>query len=146
MKKLIMFFGFLGLGIISVQAQSYGRNHSPYNDYDERYRNGRNSDFSWGYDRDYRVVRGNRELNKINNFQERAKTRIIRGIDRGLITRREADRLWNEYRMIERKENRYMRNGRLSAREVNELENDLARLNRMINHEKSDWNRTRPRF
>ncbi len=47
------------------------------------------------------------------------------------------------YDNIERKENRFMRNGRISRSEARELDNDLDQLNRMITREKRDFERNR---
>ncbi|MBK6977645.1 MAG: hypothetical protein IPH28_11560 [Cytophagaceae bacterium] len=141
MKKLVATIGILSMVVLSVSAQ-YGRAYDRDN-YGEKYgrveRNDRNGG-SWGYDKDWNVV-NNSKVHKINSFQHQAKMRINEGIAKGLITHREANRLWNEYERIERKENRFMRNGRISRSEANELEHDLARLNRMISQEKRDFNR-----
>lgn len=141
MKKLIATIGIMSVVVMSVSAQ-YGRGYDR-DSYGEKYgrveRYDRNGG-SWGYDKDWNVVNDSK-YHKINSFQHQAKMRINEGIAKGLITHREANRLWNEYERIERKENRFMRNGRISRSEANELEHDLARLNRMISQEKRDFNR-----
>jgi hypothetical protein len=75
---------------------------------------------------------------KINMMQREARERIANGIINGTINSYEAGRLLGIAEKIEIKENRMLRNGRLTGNEVRELEDDLIRLNRMIMRNKRD--------
>lgn len=152
MKKLLILTVLLGTTVLA-NAQ-YGDVNREYNarSYDSRNydnhpngnrenanrsydRNDRN--YGWGYDKDYRVVNG--RGGAINTFQRDARERIAAGIVEGTINSREAERLLSFAEKIEMKENRYMRNGRLTPNEVRELREDLGMLNRMIAKEKRDF-------
>lgn len=78
---------------------------------------------------------------QINSFQRDAREHIAQGIIEGSITSREAARLLQMSEQIEEKENRYMRRGGLSNREVSELQNDLKQLDRRILSERRDGDR-----
>ncbi len=78
---------------------------------------------------------------RINSFQRDAREHIAQGIIEGSITSREAARLLQMAEQIEEKENRYMRRGGLSNREVSKLQNDLKHLDRRIYRERRDGDR-----
>lgn len=143
MRKLMFVIGFLGLGLSSFAQRNSGYDRD--RDYD-RY-DGRNSSYdrrdnNWGYDANWnRINGGGRGGMFVNSFQRQSRDRIAEGISRGLITGREAKKLLTFAEEIERKENRYMRNGRLTQREANELTADLNALNRMITRETRDRDR-----
>lgn len=99
-------------------------------------------DYDWGYDAQYnRISRSRNASRMINSFQQQARERIAWGISRGLITGRESKRLLEMADRIEWKENRFMRNGRLSPGQAQELKQDLMVLDRMITHAKSNGER-----
>lgn len=107
---------------------------------------GRDRDFNrtydWGYDAQYNRINRSRNASRmINSFQQQARERIAWGISRGLITGRESKRLLEMADRIEWKENRFMRNGRLSPGQAQELKQDLLVLDRMINQAKSNGER-----
>ena len=136
MRKLMM-VSALVVATISANAQRFGNDNAPYGDrggdkigrYDER----NDREAYRGGDRYGRV-------NGINNFQRQARMQIADGIVDGTINSREAARLLGFAERIEVKENRYLRNGRMTAGEERELKEDLAVLGRMIRHEKYDGN------
>jgi septal ring factor EnvC (AmiA/AmiB activator) len=66
------------------------------------------------------------------------EARIVRGIQSGELTRREADELREELRQIKRREHRMREDGRLSESERAKLNDDLNRLDRHITREKRD--------
>ncbi len=99
-----------------------------------------NNDRNWGYDRGYN--KSNSASGMINSFQREARESIASGIVNGSITSYEAKRLLEMAEKIEAKENRFMRNGRLTNNEVRELKEDLAVLNRIIVKEKRDNDRS----
>ncbi len=149
MKKTIITFAVLSITISSVFAQipternnndnlAFGnsRNRNLDNDHYSEGRNNRD----WSYDSNWNVIKGSKG---INSFQRQAKERIALGRSRGLITSYEASKLMNYYEKIERKENLFARNGRISRREANELERDLINLDKMITRETVDRNRTK---
>lgn len=76
--------------------------------------------------------------NRINVMQREARERIANGIINGTINSYEAGRLLGIAEKIELKENRMLRNGRLTGNEVRELEHDIIRLNKMIMRNKRD--------
>ena len=75
---------------------------------------------------------------KINMMQREARERIANGIINGTINSYEAGRLLGIAEKIELKENRMLRNGRLTGNEIRALEDDLMRLNKMIIRNKRD--------
>ncbi len=140
MRKLMFILGLTALSATSF-AQWNSRHDHDRNSYDSRGRS-EYSDNNWGYDANWnRIYRGGRSNVMINSFQRQSRDRIAEGISRGLITANEAKKLLSYAEKIERKENRFMRNGRLSPSEVRELQSDLAALNRMISREMRDSNR-----
>lgn len=95
--------------------------------------------YSWGYDAQYNRINRSRSASRmINSFQQQARERIAWGISRGLITGRESRRLLEFAERIEWKENRFMRNGRLSSGQAQELKRDLLVLDRMITQAKTN--------
>lgn len=119
MKKLIMIATVLVLGFTGVNAQKSSK-HYPGRDY-------RSDNF-----------KNARVEHRVNSFQREARENIAYGIINGTITAREAKVLLEAAERIEIKENRFLRNGRLTSRESNELQRDLASLNRAIEREKRD--------
>jgi hypothetical protein len=86
---------------------------------------------------------GRGAMTNINSFQKQARENIAYGIIDGSITSKEAKRLLGFSERIEIKENRFMRNGRLTGHEVNELKDDINVLNRMISKDIRDGERSR---
>jgi hypothetical protein len=146
MKKLIMLIGILGLvGSTAVAQNDYAenRNRNESRNYsrfetNERDVNRRN----WGYDSDWNRT-SLRSNMKINSFQRQARERIANGIVEGTINSNEARRLLEQAERIEIKENRYLRNGRISNFEARELQEDLNKLNRMISRDIRDFDKQR---
>lgn len=146
MKKLL---GILSLvWVVSFQTMAQYHRNDPRNDrhphstYEEYARGDKSKPYTWGYDSQYnRVDRNRANARLISSFQQDARDRIAFGISRGLITGREANRLIDFADRIEMKENRYMRNGRLSPGEVQELKRDLVFLDRMITEAKTNAQR-----
>jgi len=149
MKNTIITFAVLSITISSLYAQiptarnnndnlAFGKSRNKIFD-DENFSQGRNNR-DWSYDSNWNVIKGSKG---INSFQRQAKERIALGRSRGLITSNEASRLIHYYEKIERKENLYARNGRISRREANELERDLINLDKMITRETIDRNRVK---
>ena len=127
MKKLVATLGMIVVFAASTFAQYPGkveaRNNRTYQD--ERFERGRGS---WG----------NTAASEINFRQRDIRENIANGIIRGTLTSNEVHMLLDMAERIEMKENRYMRNGRLTNMEIRELDNDLSRLERMIIHNKRD--------
>ena len=92
----------------------------------------------WFGGRDWRDDRG--VWVNINQRQARLDQRIDQGVRSGQLTRREADRLRDEYREIARIENRYRRGG-LSNWERNDLDRRFDRLAMQIRYERRDGDR-----
>ena len=146
MKKLT---GILSLVLlISFQASAQYHRNDPRNDrhphstYEEYARGDKSKPYTWGYDNQYnRIDRNRANARMISSFQQAARDRIAFGISRGLITGREANRLIDFADRIEMKENRYMRNGRLSPGEVQELKRDLLILDQFITEAKTNAQR-----
>ncbi len=96
---------------------------------------------SWSRDRTYepataRSARGSEMT--LNAMQREAREKIAHGIVNGSITSREARYLLEMAERIEMKENRFLRNGRLTSAERRDLEGDLAELDRSIRTNKRD--------
>ncbi|SKB48771.1 hypothetical protein [Dyadobacter psychrophilus] len=113
MKK-IFFAAMLALGFTSAFAQYGATPHSERGDrrYDDRRHN------------EYRQRGGS----EINYLQREARQQISAGINRGTLSRREANALMNRYERIEARERDYSHRGRLSPRETRILREDLQRL------------------
>ncbi len=125
MKKLIMII-VLVVSTMFANAQYRNENDRAYTQNTPRFGNDRTE-----------LSRSGR----INAFQRDAREHIAQGIIEGTITSREAGRLLEMAEAIERKENKYMRNGGLNNREVAELKNDLRNLDRRIFRERRDQDR-----
>ncbi len=140
MKKLIIItaMAIMALSTASAQYRSEVYTGRETNRWEDS-RNGGHSKERWGYDRNYNRVNGT--ASSINSFQKEARVKIADGIINGLINSSEAKRLLELAEAIELKENKYMRNGRLTSREVADLKGDLYRLNKLINHEMGDNDR-----
>jgi len=155
MKKLLFSFAFLAFLTLSATAQRFDdrrdnnarfddRRDNTTRDFDRRDNRGTDlsRNYEWGYDAQFNRVNRSRNASRmINSFQQQARERIAWGISRGLITGRESKRLLEFADRIEWKENRYMRNGRLSAGQAQELKQDLIVLDRMITHAKANGDR-----
>ncbi|MGR3809950.1 hypothetical protein [Jiulongibacter sp. NS-SX5] len=130
MKKLFAVI-VLSLFFVGTTNAQYPVNRS-------QARNGYSKNYSKGYTtaRSARGVAG-----KINVMQREARERIADGIVRGTINSSEAARLLSVAERIEMKENRMLRNGRMTNNEFRELENDLIKLNRMIKRNNRDNDR-----
>lgn len=135
--------GLFGMSVLGVNAQNnrYGNNDYAYNSKVNK----SNSDFNnratrndWSYDSQWNRVDGRSGANMVNSFQKEAREKIGFGIAKGTITATEVNKLMKIYEQIERKENRFMRNGRISKSEAMELKRDLEYLNRMIARETND--------
>ncbi|MFN3852559.1 MAG: hypothetical protein ACK4NY_24225 [Spirosomataceae bacterium] len=70
------------------------------------------------------------------------RVRISDGIRNGLITNREANRLYNELERIERKEYAYASDGFFDGWEQDEIWDDIRYLNRQIGFELYDYDRS----
>lgn len=108
MKK-IFFAAMLALGFTSAFAQ-YGA--TPRSERGDRRHN------------EYR----HRSGSEINYLQREARQQIAVGINRGTLSRREANMLMNRYERIEARERDFSHRGRLSPRETRILREDLERL------------------
>lgn len=118
MKKLLVVFLVLGLSFPSL------------------------SQYSGSFERPSRSIRKGSSIAKINNFQRQALEHIADGILNGSITANEAKRLLDVAERIEKKENRYLRNRKLTSREFRELSRDLEALDRMIARERRNRDRS----
>lgn len=123
MKKLMALIAMTCLVSFGANAQSYKKPGGYYG--------GPNYEAST-----VRSARGG--VMSVNVMQRQAREKIANGIVNGTITSREAKMLLEMAERIEAKENRYLRNGRLTSYERRELEEDLERLDRMIIRNKRD--------
>lgn len=128
MKKLILIgaITFFAMGCSSAQHHR-DRSYSPRESREYAHND-------WGYDNNYRVAR-NSNARRIESFQRQAYMKIENGRKRGAISRSGYNRLMRAFGQIENKENRFMRNGRLTNEETRILHRDLANLDRMIQQE-----------
>ena len=115
MRTLAIIFGLIFFGA-SVYAQ-YDYN----NTYNGPVRYFYNEDFDWRWD---------------------VRVRITDGKHTGQLTNREANRLFNYLEQIERREFAYQADGYFTAREQDEIWDEVGYLNRMIGIELTDWDRT----
>jgi hypothetical protein len=69
------------------------------------------------------------------------RVRISNGINNGLLTRREANRLYNRLESIERREFAYQSDGYYSPFEQDDIWNEVVRLNRLVGLELRDFDR-----
>jgi hypothetical protein len=115
------------------------RRNDDWRDNDRRW-----DDCQWDNGRwdDRRTGRNYNLGDRIDDFQREARRRIGIGIERGLLTSREARGLMRDVERIERKEQIFWRDGRLDSRERRNLMDDLYDLNRAITHEKRDNERS----
>jgi hypothetical protein len=146
MKKLMLAIGIFTSISMSANAQDRRNGYdNSYPRYEKEYGNEnralhpddaialhRRSDNDGSYDRNWRKTYGTRG---INSFQKQARERIANGVAMGKLTSREVNKLMRFYEKIEIKENRYLRNGRISNHEAHELQNDLNELNMLISRE-----------
>ena len=115
MRKFILFFALLLAGY-TTKAQYYGDDYSYRSDryyYDES--------FDWRWD---------------------IRVRITEGIQKGLITPREADMLYNRLERLERMEYAYQADGYFDGWEQDEVWNEVVWLNRQVGLELYDADRT----
>jgi hypothetical protein len=123
MKKIIVALAMASSALVAAAPAS-----AQYGDrYRQDYRNDRYDD---------RGVRGGDVRQRI----ERINFRIERGIERGTITRREAQRLRYEVNNVSRLAQRYGHDG-MSGRERADLERRLDWLQQRVQHERSDDDR-----
>jgi hypothetical protein len=128
MKKLILIgaITFLAFGCSSAQHHRQG-DYSPRESREYAHKD-------WGYDNNYRVARSS-NVRRIESFQRQAYMKIENGRKRGTISRNGYNRLMRAFDQIENKENRFMRNGRLTNEQTRILHRDLANLDKMIQQE-----------
>lgn len=117
-----------GAGVAS--AQPYG---GPRGGYEVGYSGG-------GYDRDDRYDRYDRRTDSrdINGRQQALRQRLDRGMERGRLTRREAESLRYELRDINRMERQFRASHGLNPREIAILDARLDRLERRMRAEMRD--------
>jgi hypothetical protein len=115
MKKYMMAAMIVISSLSSAMAQYDNRDYA-YNDDRYYYDN----DFDWHWD---------------------IRVRISDGIQRGLITRREADLLYSRLENLERKEYAYQSDGFFTGWEQQEIWDDIVYLNRRVGLELSDYDR-----
>lgn len=151
MKNIIIVAALIAATFQTANAQWGNRNNR--NDRNDEYDTRRNDD-RWDNDRRGRWEddrrnddRWNDRRNhnfgdRIDDFQREARRRIGIGVERGLLTSREARGLMRDVERIERKEQIFWRDGRLDPRERRDLMEDLSALNRAITHEKRDNERS----
>jgi hypothetical protein len=118
MKKYLIAAMILVSSVSSAVAQYDSRDYYAYNNDDDRYYY--DDEFDWHWD---------------------IRVRISDGIQRGLITRREADLLYNRLENVERKEYAYQSDGFFTAWEQQEIWDDVVYLNRRLGLELSDYDR-----
>lgn len=128
MKKLLIFSMFLLLIMVSCTSNQY----RGYNDRERiySYENRREGTIS----RNYKPSVGTNE-HRIDAFQSQAFKKIETSRRRGVLGKSSYNRLIRKLNQIEQKENRFMRNGRLSNSETRQLVIDLENLDKMISHE-----------
>lgn len=124
MKKLLMVLVFLFSLTAGAKAQysDYG-NYSDRRPYTNNYEEDRyyyEDDFDWHWD---------------------IRVRISNGIEKGLLTRNEANRLYRQLENVEKKEYAYQEDGRFSAWEQQEIWDDVVALHRNLGMELSDLDR-----
>ncbi|WP_341227428.1 hypothetical protein [uncultured Arcticibacterium sp.] len=126
MKKLITLIAVMTMIVSTSMAQYQNRNN-------------RGGDVlaSTKYSKNY-GKNNKSNAREINSFQRQARESIAQGIVAGTINSNEAKRLLEVAERIEAKENRFLRNGRLTGRESNELKRDIDSLNKMIRREIRD--------
>lgn len=114
--------------------------------YRERPYDGRG--YERGYDRGY--DRGYGERFQRNNWLgqrlDQISYQIQRGMDRGTITPREAQRLRGEHQQLWRVAQRYYATHGLDGRERNDLERRLDRLQQQVRYERRDDDRRGRRY
>jgi hypothetical protein len=132
MKKLMVLITAMVMTASMTMAQH--KNATAKNGYD----------YSTNWNKKTSINRGGRgAMMNINSFQKQARENIAYGIINGTITSNEAKHLLEFAERIEIKENKFMRNGRLTGQEVNELKENLNVLNRMIEKDIRDGERSR---
>lgn len=135
MKKLF-FLILMAATCVSIAATAqYAANDRYGNDRYNNSKTGQNSKYGRSDDN---YGRSRSDNSMINALQREVREDIAEGIIRGTIDSREAQRLLSIAEQIELKENRYVRNGRLTQRESEDIKEDLMSLKRMIRKEKTD--------
>ncbi|UBM59907.1 hypothetical protein LAG90_04500 [Marinilongibacter aquaticus] len=122
MKKLMALIVFSLVSVSIANAQYSNRTYARNDQYNSRYAS---------------KARGGAAA-EINMLQKQARERIADGIVSGRITANESKNLLSLAEKIEWKENQYMRNGRLTNREINELKKDIHHLNNLITRNLKD--------
>lgn len=126
MKKILVIAALLFATATSSFAQRY-------RDYDNHYRpSNRDND--------------RRQAYQINDLQREIQQRINSGIERKMLTRKEAKSLIREYEQIEAREHRLRRDGYISMRDSDELINDLMNLKSRVIRETRDFQRGNDRW
>lgn len=123
MKKLVTLIAVMTMIVSTSMAQYQSRGYDTY----------ASNKYSKNYDK-----KNKSGAHEINSFQRQARESIAQGIVAGTINSNEAKRLLEVAERIEAKENRFLRNGRLTGRERNELKRNIDSLNKMIRREKRD--------
>lgn len=113
------------VALSAVAAPALAQPYAPRHD-QGRYDQGRNDQ-----------GRHNQAWTSINQRQGQLDRRIDQGVRQGDLSRREAQRLRNEFRDIARLENRYRSNG-LTFRERADLDRRFDRLSAQIRAERRD--------
>ena len=134
MKKLMIVAMLVASAIVANAQRGNDRRDNSYERNDSY---GRNDN----YGKNDNYGRNDNRNDRIDSYQREARRQIAFGIESGRITSHESKKLLREVEKIEYKENRYKRDGVLDPRERKDLMEDLAVLNRWINHEKRDGDR-----
>jgi hypothetical protein len=117
MKKLMIAALMVIATIASVKAQ-YGNGNQAYSYNDDRYYY--DNDFDWHWD---------------------IRVKISNGIQRGLLTQNESNRLYGVLEDVERKEYAYQSDGLFSGWEQQEIWDDVIYLNQRLGIELNDYDR-----
>lgn len=80
----------------------------------------------------------NRMETRIDSRQDRQEKRIDRGIEKGTVTAHEAARLEHQQARIDRAENRALADGAIDRKEAVRMERMQDRANASIRHQKHD--------
>ncbi|MBK9508709.1 MAG: hypothetical protein IPO04_04150 [Cytophagaceae bacterium] len=116
MKKVLAVLAMIVMGNVALAQYDY----DDYDSYDGPDRYFYDEDFDWRWD---------------------VRVRISDGISNGLLTQREANRLYNRLEDVERKEYAYQSDGVYSSWEQDEIWEDVVWLNRQLGVELRDLDR-----
>jgi hypothetical protein len=126
MKKILVISALLAVTSFTSFAQRHQQSHRSYrpsNRDDDR-----------------------RQVYLINDLQREVKQHINYGMERKLLTRKEAKFLIREYEQIEARERHLNRDGYISSREASQLINDLQLLKQRVQRESRDFQRGNDRW